>query len=100
MQGAYIGKSMGRAKERPPQFPSQYGSLWTLRPSQTSIWSPRTAVYADGCASARRRCSVTSLIVQSEQLQSAALRGDLVDVEQLTRLANLRRAPFYWVGGQ
>ena len=29
-----------------------------------------------------------AMIVQSEQLQSAALRGDLVDVEQLTRLAN------------
>jgi hypothetical protein len=41
-----------------------------------------------------------SLIVQSEPLQSAALRGDLVDVEQLTRLANARRAPFYLVGGQ
>jgi hypothetical protein len=41
-----------------------------------------------------------SLIVQSERLQSAALRGDLVDVEQLTRLWNLRCAPFYWVGGQ
>lgn len=29
-----------------------------------------------------------AMIVQSERLQSAALRGDLVDVEQLTRLAN------------
>jgi hypothetical protein len=41
-----------------------------------------------------------ALIVQSERLQSAALQGDLVDVEQLTRLANARRAPFYLVGGQ
>jgi hypothetical protein len=74
--------------------------LWAFRPSQTSIWPPRTAVHADDCASARRRCSAVSLIVQSERLQSAALRVDLVDVEQLTRLANARRAPFYWLGGQ
>jgi len=44
MQGVYIGKSMGRAKERPPAIPvSIMDRLWTLRPSQTSIWSPRTA---------------------------------------------------------
>ena len=29
-----------------------------------------------------------AMIVQSERLQSAVLRGELVDVEQLTRLAN------------
>ncbi len=29
-----------------------------------------------------------AMIVQSEKLQSAVLRGELVDVEQLTRLAN------------
>jgi hypothetical protein len=28
------------------------------------------------------------MIVQSEKLQGAVLRGELVDVEQLTRLAN------------
>jgi hypothetical protein len=29
-----------------------------------------------------------AMIVQSERLQSAVLRGELVDIEQLTRLAN------------
>ena len=35
---------MGWAKERPPAIPvSIMDRLWTSRPSQTSIWSPRTA---------------------------------------------------------
>ena len=32
--------------------------------------------------------AAAAMIVQSERLQSAVLRGELVDVEQLTRLAN------------
>src|SRR5208337_2832469 len=61
MQGAYIGKPMGRAKERPPQFPSQlwiaYGLCGPLR-----LQSGRRAwrVHADGCASVRRCCSAMS----------------------------------------
>jgi hypothetical protein len=45
---------------------------------------------ADGLTEAQRALvrQAAAMIMQSERLQSAALRGELVDVEQLTRLAN------------
>ena len=45
---------------------------------------------ASGLTEAQRALvrQAAAMIVQSERLQSAVLRGELVDVEQLTRLAN------------